>query len=165
MLLSVVTARYNSPMFVGDEVESERWSPRLFLRECHPDVRLYVRDLPAGVQGCCDHEKRVIWLNSKLGDVQGRCTLAFEIGHLLQGPTPTDPCLAAAHRRAAEDWAAQMLLPLHLLLDGFRCCSQIPAIADSLGVDAPTLRTRLRNLTDEEQDLIMEALHGLRAGV
>lgn len=145
--------------------ETAPWRPESYLREHHPDVRVFEVDLPGGAQGCIDHDQRVIWLDRRLSPVERRCTLAYEMGQLQHGPTPEDPCLAAAHCRASEDWAARMLIPTSLLLDGFRCYSYIPAIAEGLEVDAATLRTRLRNLTDEEQDAVMDVIRGVRAVV
>lgn len=142
--------------------EAERFCPRQYLYERHPGVRIEEMELPGGLQGCVDHEQRIIWIATGLTRVQRRCTIAYELGQLRQGPTPTDPYLAAAHRRAAEDWAARMLIPTAQLLDGFRCCSDIPSIAEGLGVDTPTLRARLRNLTDEEQDALLDVIRGMR---
>lgn len=137
----------------------------MYLHEHHPDVQVREDDLPGGLQGGVDHERRVIWLDARLSPVARRCTLAYEIGQLQHGPTPPDPCLAAAHRRDAEDWAARMLLPTDVLMAGFAVSSYIPDIADHLGVDSAMLRSRLRGLTDAEQDLVMDTIRGMQAVV
>lgn len=139
------------------------FSPWVYLLEHHPDVRVSEVELPAGLQGCVDHQERVVWLDSRLSPVARRCTLTFELGQLEHGPTPSDPCLAAAHRRAAEDWAARMLIPLAELLIGFSQASHLPEIAEHLAVDTPMLRARCRGLTDDEQDAVMDAIRGMRA--
>lgn len=115
-------------------------------------------DLPGGIQGCVDHERRIIWLSKNLTRVERDCVLAYEIGQLLQGPTSSHPCLAAAQRRAAEDWAAQMLIPTEEFLAGFAVSFDLREIADYLEVDLRTLRTRIRGGSDEEQDRIMAGL-------
>jgi Zn-dependent peptidase ImmA (M78 family) len=120
-------------------------------------------DLPNGIQGCIDHQQRVIWVAKNLTAVERRCTEAFEIGQLLQGPTSLEPCLAAAQRRAAEEWAAQMLLPTEEFLEGFRVSFDLREIAAYLDVDLPTLRTRIRCGTDEEQDRIMATIEAFSA--
>lgn len=145
--------------------EPARWSPEAHVREQHVGVRIVEMELPGQLQGCVDHEQRIIWLAKGLSCAQRRCTLAYEIGQLEQGPAPADPCLAAARQRAAEDWAARMLLPIDRLLVGFSVSHELPQIADYLEVDTPTLRARLRGLTDEEQDSIMETIHGMQATV
>lgn len=139
------------------------WSPSEHLHQRHPDVRVVEdRELPGGLQGCVDHEERIIWLDVRLSPVARRSTLAFEIGQLQQGPTPLDPRLAAAHRLAAADWAARMLIHIDDLVDSFACCDGYAAVAERLGVDVPTVRTRLRGLTDAEQDGVLEAIYRLR---
>lgn len=145
--------------------ESARWSPEAHMREQHDGVRIVEMALPGQLQGCVDHKQRIIWLATGLSSVQRRCTLAYEIGQFEQGPAPADPCLAAARQRAAEDWAARMLLPIDRLLAGFSVSHDLAQIADCLEVDTPTLRARLRGLTDDEQDSVMETIHGMQATV
>lgn len=136
----------------------ERFSPLAYVRDRYPDVRVIEMDLPGRIQGCVDHEQCIIWLSAGLTEVQRRCTLAYEIGQLQQGPTPKDPCTAAAHQRAAEDWAARVLIPEDGLMAAFRFSCNLPMIAAYLHVDLPTLRARLRGLTDSEQDAVMAAV-------
>lgn len=137
---------------------SERWCPDAYLKHRYPDVRVYDVELPGRLQACVDHEQRIIWLRAGLTAVERRSALAYEIGQLEQGPTPLDPLCAAAHERAAGDWAARMLIGTDALMDVFACCDSYAAIAECLDVDLPTLRTRLRGLTDAEQDRVLEAI-------
>lgn len=137
------------------------WDPEAYVRAKHPDVQVVEMDLPMPWQGCVDHEKRIIWLAAGMSEVDRRCTLAFELGQLEQGPAPADPFLARARQLAAEDWAARKLLDLPTVLDGLRVARTLPEIAAVLAVDTPTLRARLRGLSDSEQDAAMEAIHGL----
>lgn len=134
---------------------SNSWDPWAFVREHHPDARVITTTLPARVQGCVDHHQRIIWLSAGLSDVEAKCALAYEIAELQQGPTPGDPCTAAAHRRAAEEWAAIMLVPIESILSACLTVATIPEIAARIGVDSATLRSRLRSLTNDEQDRLM----------
>lgn len=120
-------------------------------------------DLPGELLGCVDLEKRIIYLAPGMDEVRARCTLAFELGQLEQGVAPEDSCLARAYQRAAEEWAARMLIPAHDLYAAFLGSAYLPQIAAMLNVDLPTLRTRLRGMTDEEQDGVMHALRGMEA--
>lgn len=139
------------------------WDPEEYLAEVHPEVRVYEWPLPTPLLGCCDHRQRVIWLAMDLDPVRRRCTLAEEVGHLEQGPLPPDPYAAQARQRAAQEWAARMLLPLEVFVDGFGTSFDLAVVAGHMGVDLATLRTRIRCATDEEQDLAMWALQELRA--
>lgn len=134
------------------------WNPWVHLRDRHPDVQVVETTLPGQLLGCVDHTQRIIWIAEGLCEVRRTSTLAYEIGQLEQGPTPDDPKLAWTHQRAAEDWAARRMLPFDCLVDGFRAAKRIPDIARFLEVDTAMLRARLRGLSDEEQDAIMEAL-------
>lgn len=137
----------------------EPWCPVRYLTERHPGVRVVEKRLPGSIQGCVDHEQRIIWIDSGLSVVQRRCTLAFEIGQLQLGPVSADPRWAAAHQREAAEWAAQMLIAVTDLIAAFQCCPTITDMAGCLGVDLPTVRTRIRCLTDDEQDDAMAAVH------
>lgn len=142
--------------------EFRQWDPWAYVRERHPDVQVVEMDLPGRLQGCVDHQRRIIWLARELNEVQRVCTLAYELGQLEQGPTPEDPCLARARQQAAQEWAACRLISSRRLLEGFALSFDLPTIAAFLGVDVPTLRTRVRGMTDEEQDCAMAALSELR---
>lgn len=139
--------------------DSSQWDPWTFVRERHPRVQVIeTTELGGRVLGCIDYQQRIIWLAKGMSDVQARCTLAFEIGQWQQGPTPADPCLAAAHRRDAEDWAARMLISAGQLVDACRAASTVQGAALLLEVDSATVRARFRGLTDDEQDQVMAAL-------
>lgn len=143
--------------------ETERVCPRAYVRERHPDWEVVETSrLPAGVLGCVDHERRIIWLASGLSEAQQRCTLAYEIGQLQQGPTPRDPCLAAAHQRAAADWAAMLLIPSEDFAAAWGMYPDLPSMAASLGVDLPTFRARIRAASDADQDAAVEAMRQMR---
>lgn len=149
-------------MFMYWGEAAERWCPSGFLRSRYPGVRVYDVDLPGRLQGCIDHEQQVIWLRAGMTEIERRCTLAFEVAQLQQGPTPEDPCLAAAHQRAAVEWAARMLIDCDDMIAAFARAPRYQDIAELLQVDVPTLRARLRGMTDAEQDGVLEAIHSLR---
>lgn len=142
--------------------KSKRWCPWTYVRERHADVQVVTTKLPGQLQGCVDPVERVIWLDEDMSRVQRRSTLAFELGQLQNGPTPQEPHLAVFHRRAAEDWAARMLIPTDDLLDALSLSGSLDEIAEMLHVDVPTLRSRLRGLTDDEQDAIMSLVERWR---
>lgn len=134
------------------------WDPVRYLRERQPDVRVLETVLPGRVQGCCDHEQRVIWLDAGLSAPARRSTLAYEIAQLQQGPTPEDACLAAAHQRDAAEWAARMLIDSEEFVEAFGAACNYREVAAMLNVDVPTVRARLRGMTDEEQDDVFAAI-------
>lgn len=138
---------------------SERWDPACFLHETHPEVRVIdTRSLPGRVQGCVDHEQRIIWLDAGLSPTSRRATLAYEVAQFQQGPTPEEPCLAAAHQRDAAEWAARMLIDSEALCEAFEVGREYHEIAALLHVDVPTVRARLRAMTDAEQDAVFAAI-------
>lgn len=143
--------------------EIARFSPEAYLEENHPGVRVCETDLlPDGVQGCIDHTKRIIWLAAKMSPAARRCTLAFEIAQLEFGPTPSDPCLAAAQRRAATDWAALMLVSPEDFAAAWGGCLDLVAMAAYCAVDLATFRARIRAASDTDQDAAIEAIARMR---
>jgi hypothetical protein len=142
--------------------ESKRWRPRDYLQSRYPEVQVHDYDLPDRLQGCVDHEKRIIWLDRSLTYAEWRSTLAYEVGRLQLGPTPDDACLAAAHQRDAAEWAARMLIDSEDLVDAFARASCHSEVAALLEVDLPTVRARLRGMTDGEQDEVYAAIQRQR---
>lgn len=137
---------------------SGAWSPARCLMEHHPDFEVRKTDLPSRLLGCVDLDRRIIWLAHGLDSTQERCTLAFEIAQIVHGPVPENPRLAGAYRVTAEEWAARRLVPMSALLTGFQLSYSLDCIAVALDVDHATLRSRLRCMTDEEQDAVMEVI-------
>lgn len=58
-----------------------------------------------------------------------------------------------------------MLIPAASLIDGFALFRHLPEIAAWLDVDLPTLRMRLRTLSDDEQDDMMDAIRRFQSAV
>ena len=123
---------------------------------------MYETELQAGYLGCTDHNRQIIWLDSRLTQRERRCTLAHEIGHLHRGPTPADPLLAAHEERLVDEWASRKLIDGCALAAAFRWSPYYAEIAEELWVDEHMLRTRLRCMTDKEQDMVLEAIRDKR---
>lgn len=135
-----------------------RWEPTEYLRDKHPDVEVIEWDLPSPLLGCVDHKKRKIWIARGMAPPQKRSVLAYEVGQLEQGPTPQDPCMARAHQRAAEEWAALMLISTEDFVASWANCLDLAAMAERCGVDLPTFRTRIRAASDADQDAAVTAI-------
>ena len=114
------------------------------------------------VQGCVDVQRRVIWLDEGLTPVQARCVLAYEIAQYELGPAPTDPCMARAVQRTAEEWAALMLVSCDDFAAAWANCLDFTTMAARCGVDVPTFRARIRAASDSDQDMAMRAIAGTR---
>lgn len=86
-----------------------RPSPRLYLAEHWPGVRVFYRVLDRGHWGrtVWTPEGPVIYLRCDLGPIARRVTLSHEIGHLELGP-PDD---LDENERQAVKWTARFLLP------------------------------------------------------
>lgn len=138
------------------------WDPWAYAEQRHPDVRVVVMKLPARVQGCVDAEQRTIWLDEDLTPVQARCVLAYELGQLEHGVPSDDPCVQRARQRAAEEWAALMLIPSEVFVSAWGNCLDLSAMAARCNVDLPTFRARIRAASDADQDAAMQAIADTR---
>jgi Zn-dependent peptidase ImmA (M78 family) len=125
---------------------------------------VYETELPGDLLGCVDIDRRIIWLDSRLTEAERRSTLAHEIGHLERG-LPCDHGESNASdvtERAIDQWAARQLIDIRALASAFQWSSHLAEIAEELWIDEHLLRERLRCLTDEEQDILMQALSRAR---
>jgi hypothetical protein len=120
------------------------WSPWRHLREWYPDVRVHEVELPNGVKGCVEHDRRIIWLDSRLTHGEQRATLAYQLGYLEVGPSSDD----------AEDWASRLLIPFEHLLRSYQRYEELSEVAEELWADVQMLEARLRGLSDEERGLL-----------
>ena len=114
------------------------------------------------VQGCVNVRKRIIWLDENLSPVQARSVLAYEIAQYEMGPAPTDPCMARAAQRSAEEWAALMLISSDEFVAAWANCLDLIAMAARCDVDLPTFRARIRAASDADQDMAMRAIADTR---
>ncbi len=87
--------------------------------------------------------ERVIWLDSRLLQVERRCTLAHELAHIRR-------------ERAVERDAARYLLPdIHRVADAIVwSVGRLEEAADELWVDVPMLEARLSGLHPSERAVI-----------
>lgn len=106
---------------------------------------------------CVDLDKRLIWLDSRLTQAERRCSLAHELGHLERGSL-CDPAAHTAEERAVEEWAARRLIDAHALSHALQWSCHLDEVAEELWVDEHLVRARLRCLTDDEQDVIFQAI-------
>lgn len=137
----------------------DAWCPRAYVREVHPGVRVMETDrLPGDTQGAIDYDRRIIWLARGLPEAAHRSTLAYEVALWEFGPPPDDPMLAAAHTRAATDWAALMLIPSDDFSRAWANCLDLEEMAARVGVDLPMFRARIRAASDADQDAAVEAI-------
>ena len=141
---------------------SSRWDPWAYATERWPDVQVVEAPLPGSVQACYDPGQRIIWLDAALTRVEARCALAYQLGHLEYGPNPQDPYLAAAHHRAAVEWAALMLVPSDVFAAAWAGCLDLAAMAAYANVDLSTFRARIRAASDADQDAAVEAIAATR---
>lgn len=123
------------------------------LREQLPGWNLTFTDLD-GTMGYCDTDARTIVINTQLTARQRRSTIVHEIIHALRGDTDDNP---EAEAIVARDTARE-LVPLVALVNALARSSNISDLLDSLDVDHGVLRTRIRNLTDDEASAIRRVL-------
>lgn len=112
--------------------------------------------LPPRLRGLIDFENNTITLSSDLLPVEQRCTLAHELVHAERGPVLMRH--TAREEAAVSAIAARRLIPLDELTEALRWSDDAALLAHDLGVDARTVRIRLRTLTDAERGSIRRRL-------
>lgn len=137
--------------------EPAPWSPWRYLREKHPGFHVHEVELEPGLLGCTDHQRRLIWLDSRLTAAEKRCTLAHELGHLALDTACGHQAFPAAEQ-LVDEWAASRLIRGRDLARSFSWSLHLSEIAEELFVDVKTLRARIRCATDEEQDWVMAVI-------
>jgi hypothetical protein len=85
--------------------------------------------------------------------VQARSVLAYEIAQYEQGPTPTDPCMARAAQRSAEEWAALMLVSTEDFVGAWANCLDLPRWRRCAAWTCPRSAARIRAASDADQDM------------
>lgn len=118
------------------------------------DWTLHWRPLPDGLLGYTDFTARSVVLDTRLTQVERRCTIAHETEHILRGPA--HPRHRARDERAVDDAAARKLIPLEALAEALVWSYDDHELAEELWVDLATVRARLKGLTDEETALLNE---------
>lgn len=114
--------------------------------------------LAQGSWGMTDGHER-IWLDSRLGQAERRCTLAHELEHIRRGH---DGCQPPQVERSVHSAAARRLIPdVHHLADALVwSCGDLAAAAEELWVDRQTLMARLdpAHLHPAERAILHERL-------
>lgn len=123
------------------------------LREQLPGWNLTFTDLD-GTMGYCDTDTRTIVINTQLTARQRRSTIVHEIIHALRGDTDDNPeAEAIVARLTALD-----LVPLVALVDALSQSTNVMDVLDMLEVDAGVLRSRFRNLSEDEAAQVRRVL-------
>ncbi|MGC5028193.1 ImmA/IrrE family metallo-endopeptidase [Tsukamurella sp. DT100] len=122
------------------EPSLNRWHPWRVLRDEYPDVDVVFCRFNGRRRGETDGE--TIWLDERLSQAQRRCVLTHELWHIRRGILPAD----RAEERQCDVLAARELIPLGVLIDGFRWTLRPKELATHLWVDMHTLSVRLDTL-------------------
>lgn len=112
---------------------------------------LHQTDLPDGTLGLTCHHTKTVTLDRSLLQVERRCTIAHEVRHILRGPVPADPVLAAREELAVEQATARLLIDVHRLGEALAWSEDLHEVADELWVDPALLRVRLDHLHPAER--------------
>lgn len=115
------------------------------------DWSLQWAHLPEGLLGWADHRTNTIALDPCQTQAERRCTIAHELEHVLRGPVPADPWLAAREESAVGQAAARALISIEALGDALAWSLDVHEVADVLWVDVDTLRTRMQHLHPAER--------------
>ena len=102
--------------------------------------------MPDGVPGRTDG-LRVIWLDSRLQQVERRCALTHELVHLERGH---DGCQEPRIERQVCAETARRLIPVDDLCKHAAWTSNVNELADELWVTERVVTDRLQSLTPEE---------------
>lgn len=107
-------------------------------------------DLPPGIRGITDGSS-AIWMESRMLQVERRCTLAHELAHIDLGHTTKT---TVAEENAARRLAAQKLIEWDALVDVFKWAHNAQEAADELWVIPEVLEDRLHFLHPNEKALL-----------
>lgn len=99
-------------------------------------LEVHVAALPVGCLGAYEHERERILLARGLTPVEQRCVLAHELGHALLSHVGS----SAADERAAERFAARLLIDPRALAEACRWARDDAELADELGVTIDIVR-------------------------
>lgn len=115
--------------------------------------------LPMEIRAVTDFDRRRVFLDVSLRQVERRCALAHEIVHIERGPAPRD---AAGYRREeqiVQRITANRLIGVDRLAEALAWDSRPGALADELWVTKDVLLCRLKNLTTAERERLEEVAH------
>lgn len=124
-----------------------------------PDVRVIFAELPPGLLGLCDHDKRTIWLTTGMSQRQRRAVLKHELVHLKRGRVFSH--FVKQEERAVEVATAHALIPLPSLIDALRWTQDVHELADELWAPADLIVVRMNHLHPAESRRIRQELSDL----
>jgi hypothetical protein len=129
--------------------------PWRYLRS-RPDVRVIFVELPDGVLGFCDHEKKTIWLTTGMRQRQRREVLQHELEHLDRGRVAGH--FEREEERAVEAATAHALITLPELLTALRWSRDMHEVADELWVPVDLVAVRWNHLHPAETAAVKRVL-------
>ena len=103
--------------------------------------------LPVDVAAVTDG--RTLWMDSRRGQAEKRCTVLHELLHIERGDLG---CQDPAVERTIEQQAARLLIPIGMLLRELQWSDQPAELAEALWVDESTLRARIDGFDRTSQD-------------
>lgn len=107
--------------------------------------------MTGGVLGLCDWQYGIIYLRDDLTTAQELCALTHELLHLRRGPLSlATPLSRLREERAISSEVARLLVPLERLAWALPRTDNLAELADELGVDRYTVRTRIEGLNPME---------------
>lgn len=121
-----------------------------------PDVRVVFVELPHGILGFCDHDKKTIWLDSRMKQRQRRAVLQHELLHLERGRV-------SGHWESREEVAVEVatahaLIALNHLLEALKWSRDLHEVAEELWVPADLLVVRMAHLHPAERAAVARVL-------
>lgn len=141
--------------------------PRVPVMHHHPwrafrelvDWTLHWAHLPGGLLGVTDFRARTVTLDSRLTQVERRCTIAHETEHIRRGPIGVG-CVAREERIVDRNVARRMLPDIKAVGEALAWAHHLEEAADELWVDEATLQARLEHLHPAEQHYLKRRLEG-----
>ena len=108
------------------------------------------------VDGLTHFPSKTVLLDSRLLQVERRCTIAHELVHIERGPFPEHT--TALEESLVEQIAARRLIDLDKLIDVACWTSDLHEAADLLWVTPDVLQTRIKHLHPSERAQLQQAL-------
>lgn len=112
----------------------------------HLRARVVFCELASGNAGESDVRARIVYVSAHLTPVEARCTVMHELAHIaLQHTDFTgDDARDAPYEAAADEWAAERLIPDTVLAHARDRARDDREMAEHCGVDEHTMAARLR---------------------
>ncbi len=115
--------------------------------------------LPVDVAAVTDG--RTLWMDSRRGQAEKRCTVLHELLHIERGD---HGCQDPAVERTIEEQAARLLIPIGMLLRELQWSDHPAELAENLWVDESTVRARLDSLDARERDMVEDLYERMGRG-